>query len=218
MAGRTRSRPICTACNRPFDPTSPGSTRTMGPTCAKRAGLSPLTGTAHPSELNLTFDDILMEMPRIHASPEEKFALKRKKLMMGAPAHIPKSLREKHQHAKIAFDELLRLFLSDQSVHYGNDALKRYEEICTGSVEIHSFGDQSLKWLEPEYDIHLLHDRACGKYYYWRVFNETPTLVEIDEKRWAEAREPIAVIVAYSQALASHRKRDAHHQLTFDLA
>jgi hypothetical protein len=200
---RGSDKPICYACNRPFDPKSAGATLTMGPTCAKRTSGSKLI-----FETQLTF--LEDEPSYAPAVPAESRRLFRK-----AKVVLPKSLADKAAAAKIAFDELQREFSQPLNIYYGEHARLRFAELVDRKVERHSLSDPTLKWLAPEYDIHLLIDHENRLAYYWRVFNESHTLIKIDPRSSHGARQNIATILDFSESLTAYREAEAAIQLSF---
>jgi hypothetical protein len=204
---RSSDKPICYACNRPFDPKSEGATSTMGPTCAKRAAGSPTSGLVFETQLTFLEDEALSAPLAI--PPNERRRARRPQ------PKLPKSLGEKAEAAKLAFDDLQREFSKPLNIYYREEARLRFEELMIRKVERHSFGDPSLPWLAPQFDIHLLIDHENRLAYYWRVYNESSTLIMIDPRASKTARENIAVILNFSETLTAYREAEAAVQLSF---
>lgn len=177
----------------------------MGPTCAKRSAGGP-TSISFETQLSFLDDEPLFNAP---IQADERRTPRR------AKALLPKVISERADLAKTAFDELQREFSQPMNVYYGEEARLRFEELIDRRVECHSFGDPSLAWLAPEYDIHLLIDHKNRLAYYWRIFNESHTLIMIDPRSSREARNNIAIILGFSEALATHRAAENEFQLSF---
>jgi hypothetical protein len=209
-------RPICQACNRPFDPTSPGATLTMGPTCAKRASLITLDDSG--PQLNLITNESGAGMSKLPlgalAAPKKKRNAFEKGLERASARKIPKRLEEQFILAKIAFDDLYREFHATGAVLYGNEALHCYQELKAKNSDEFSLSDPVLPWLEAEHNIHLLKDRETGQTFYFRILNETFTLLALSPEKSPEAQKNVATIYGYCEALRTYRKIEAVHQLS----
>lgn len=194
MSKRTSAKPICQACNRPFDPRSEGATLTMGPTCAKRANLS---GPAEKSpQLSFLGDDLgTMAMP-----PRPKFRSRLPKRT------LPADLREGYQLAKMAFDELFREFCTNGSLLQGNLAIELEREVLFEGCEVHSLADPVLGWLEPEFQVQLLIIYEDGVAYHRREINGVVTMLMCDFATSDPARRNIRLITEFTAAVRKHHE------------
>jgi hypothetical protein len=198
------AKPICIACHRPFDPSSPGATPTMGPTCARRSGH---LAVDEVGDLQLTFgNDQVAKLAPLKA--------KTKLPTVKSSTKIPRSLAEKFVEAKLAFDELFREFFIDQNVLYGEAALIGHQTLMENGAEDHSFNDPILNWLEPEHELHLVLDPCENKAYCWRILNGTYTLLKLDPRSSVAARRNVSVIRAFSLAVTSYRHAQDVRQLS----
>ena len=206
-SGQKSGKPICYGCNRPFDRSSPGATLTMGPTCAKRAASSGHLDSDEHLQQFLFFSEA-SDLGWLETEPKKSVTPR------GKGQCLPKFLRDQKVEAKIAFDELMREFSCPLKIFYGNEAFVRYQDLITLNAEDYSLNDPTLSWLEPEHVLHLLFERQSGRTYYWRVLNESYTLLEIDPNRTQAARTNIKTIIYFVRALAEHRRDESGRQMT----
>ena len=196
MAKRnTSAKPVCQACNRPFDPRSPGATPRMGPTCAKRAGaalaildLGQLDFELEPTPtLDLSLRPPPLPFPKI------------------SPRQIPRRFDERYAEAKISFDELYREFCQLTPPVVGDAADRLDLELRAGEgVVSYALRDPTLTWLEPEHDLTLLIEPTRGAVYHRRAFNGVLTYLEIDCSRSPTARHHVEVITSFARAMTEH--------------
>lgn len=196
MAKRsTSAKPVCQACNRPFDPRSAGATPQMGPTCAKRAG-------AALAVLNLGQLGFEIE---IEDSADRSVPAPPAAAPKISPRQIPKRFDERFVDAKIAFDELYREFIQSAPLVQGADAEALDIHLANRpGVVTHSLRDPTLPWLEPEHDLALVIE-ASGRVYHRRALNGVLTLLEIDPSASPEAWHHVEVIASFTRALREHR-------------
>lgn len=190
MSIRTSAKPICQACNRPFNPSSEGATNTMGPTCAKRVGHVAWDDSF--SQLSFTGD--LGEHLR---PPPVKTKSRMPKIS------LPRELREAYQAAKTAFDELFRLNCGNGTLLHNGPALELETEIYFGGCDFHTLADPVLGWLEPEYQLQLLIDQQNQVAYHRREINGVVTMLAIPLNA-PGARADIGRIVHYTHSVRRH--------------
>lgn len=198
MPIRSSAKPICQACNRPFDPRSPGAARSLGPTCAKRSG------DVEDQDSQLAF--ALPEPPKLVALPRAKIP----KSVAQLPAHF----KGRYELAKIAFDELFREFCLTNVLLTGERAELAEQELSERQPQVFSLDDPGIDWLEPEHDLALLVDSAEDTVYHRRMFNGVLTLLEITPSRSTAAREHIQTIIKYAEDLAALREAQDAVQLS----
>ncbi len=200
------SKPICYACNRPFNPASPGATSTLGPTCAKRFTL----GTQGNLDPQLGFLSGLGEQPR-PAAPKPT------RVRPSAKRKLPAHLNELYILAKYAFDELFREFCKTGVLMTGERASAAELELAKRPIDTHSLADATLEWLEPEHDLTLILDLENQTAYHKRVFNGVVTLLETDPSGSPSAQSHIDTITRFTSAIRRFREKEDGLQLSLDL-
>lgn len=166
----------------------------MGPTCAKRAGMS---GAVQSSgQLSFLGDELgTMLMP-----PKPKFRSRLPKRT------LPAELSEGYKLAKMAFDELFREFCTNGSLLQGNLALELEREILFEGCELHSLADPVLGWLEPEFQLQLLIIYEDGVAYHRREINGVVTMLLCDFATSDRARGNVRLITEFTAAVRKHHE------------
>lgn len=195
------AKPICHACNRPFDPSSPGATRTMGPTCAKRALYQHTNEEAWQLSFERELGSHAKPAPRKHSS------LRRPR------AELPPHLLERYHLAKMAFDELFREFCKDGTLLYGERALAFDIMLNSPAYDRHDFDDDLLDWLEPEHELQLFLSEHDTTAFHRRTVNGTVSLLLFNANS-PQARPHLATIVSFTKAMRRHRENEEIGQLS----